>query len=114
METVDDMTVIMGKYRADWERLGEGYDGDFNEDDPNDVEFYRFDTYELVEGEWEEIRDGSYCTAMPVGTPENVLLEGLMLIVANLNAVVDTSPKRELEALSWMNPSWFEQPEDER
>ena len=103
------MQLAEGNYKAEWVNIGEGWDGDYNPNDPDDTPLLRFDTYRKNGDEWEPIDDGSYCTAMPVGTPDNILLRALELIVADLNAVVDLSPKRALEALSWMNPTWFEE-----
>lgn len=103
------MQLAEGNYKAEWVNIGEGWDGDYNPNDPDDTPLLRFDTYRKNGDEWEPIDDGSYCTAMPVGTPDNILLRALQLIVADLNAVVDLSPKRALEALSWMNPTWFEE-----
>ena len=82
-----------GRYRADWVDLGEGR--------------LRFDTYEFADGGWEMISDGSYCTAMPVGTNYDTLEWVLERIVADLHACVD-SPKRMLEAWSWVDQSWAE------
>ena len=107
------MNLIAGNYKAEWVDLGEGRDGDYDPDDPNDVALLRFDTYRRDGDNWEAIDDGSYCTAIPVGTPDPVLLKGLTLIVNELNAAAGRSPKRILEALSWMNPTWFDSPQPE-
>jgi len=103
------MELIHGEYKVEWVDIGEGWDGDYNPNNPDDTPLLRFDTYRKDGDEWEAIDDGSYCTAMPVGTPDNILQRALQLIVADLNAVVDLSPKRALEGLSWMNPTWFEE-----
>jgi len=102
------MELIHGEYKVEWVSIGEGWDGYYNPDDPNDVELLRFDTYSLLASdEWEPIQDGSYCTAMPVGTDDKILSQALEFIVNELHACVG-SPKRMLEGLSWMNPNWFE------
>lgn len=103
------MNVTSGQFMAEWVDIGEGWDGDYNPSNPDDTPLLRFDTYRKNGDEWEPIDDGSYCTAMPVGTPDNILRRALELIVADLHAVVDLSPKRALEGWSWMNPTWFEE-----
>lgn len=102
------MNVTNGQFMAEWVDIGEGWDGNYNPSNPDDTPLLRFDTYRKNGDEWEPIDDGSYCTAMPVDTPDNILLRALELIVADLNAVVDLNPKRALEGLSWMSPAWFE------
>ena len=100
-------SFIQGRYMAEWVYLGEGWDGQYNPNDLDDTPLLRFDTYELIDGDWVEIVDGSYCTAMPVGTDRDTLVWVLERIVADLHACVD-SPKRMLEGWSWVNPSWVE------
>jgi hypothetical protein len=101
------MEMILGNYKAQWSDIDEGWDGFYDPNDPNDQKLYRFDTYEMVDGEWETIDDGSYCTAVPVGTPDEMLKTGLSLILEALNKNAG-SKKRMLEEFSWMSPSWLE------
>lgn len=110
MSDADEMefpSFISDRYMAEWVYLGEGKNGEFNPADPDDLPLLRFDTYEWVNGDWEEVNDGSYCTAMPVGTDRNTLIWVLERIVADLHACLD-SPRRMLEGWSWANPSWAE------
>lgn len=104
-----DMTLIRDNYRVDWCFLDEGRNGMYDKGDPDDEPLLRFDTYSLLaNGEWEPIQDGSYCTAMPVGTDDKIMSKALEFIMNELHACVD-SPKRMLEGFSWMNPNWFEE-----
>ena len=54
-----DMEIIEGNYKVEWVALGEGIQGEYHEDDPNDVELLRFDVSERVDGEWAEVDAGA-------------------------------------------------------
>jgi hypothetical protein len=108
-ESVEGLTLIRDTVRIDWDELGEGWDGDFDPDDPTDMELLRFSVYRLENGEWVEVEDSSYCTRTPVGTSEAIrqrLLEGLMDEFHD-EVVAGHSVKKLGERMSWINPSWF-------
>ncbi len=46
--------------------IGEGCSGDYNEDDPEDINYLRFDVYykNPESDEMEEVDDASYCTCI--------------------------------------------------
>ena len=110
------MKITKGNIRVEFVRLGEGYEGDYNPDDPDDEELYRFDVSYKHNGKWHEIPDASYCTAMPVKTEKAILRKALTLIADEYyNAcsgryIPGSSPsvKRMGESLSWLNPADFE------
>lgn len=106
---VPEIALIDGAYKVEWVNLGEGKDGDYDPNDPEDVELLRFD----VSFNGELVSDGSYCTLMPVRTSEYVLRKGLERI---MDAIKDKcskgdcieSCKKVFEELSWIEPKWFE------
>lgn len=100
-----EIAFVDRKYKVEWVNLGEGKDGDYNHNDPNDVAFLRFDIY--FNGEL--VPDGSYCTLMPVGTPEPILRKGLERIMDAVNDKCENGncPKKVFEELSWIEPKWF-------
>lgn len=61
-------SIIRGNVRIDWINLGEGFDGDYDADNPDDVNLLRFDVYRHDGAEWTEVSDGSYCTQVPADT----------------------------------------------
>jgi hypothetical protein len=86
--------VVMSIYddvlRVDWVNLGEGLCGDYNSDDPNDVNLLRFDVYVKQEnGEWETVDDASYCTNMPADASEVILERALRCIFDRYRDVID-------------------------
>lgn len=101
------MEMTLGTYKAEWVDIGEGLDGMYDPDNPDDIALLRIDTYELVNGEWETIDDGSYCTGMPVASSPETLEAGLRLILEELNDLGGASPKKMMEGMSWMAPEWF-------
>lgn len=96
IETHDGLAV-------EWVALGEGYSGDYDPSNPDDVELLRFDVEVREAGEWVPFDDGSYCTLMPADAPEPILAAGLNLILTMFR--MDPS-KRTLERLSWIDPTW--------
>ena len=90
-----------GNYRATFEDIGEGYKGDYTGAD-DDMPLLRFYVQEMVDGEWQDMDAGSYCTLMPVGTDEAILQLAL-------SDILDAIPRgrHELERLSWMEPHWY-------
>jgi hypothetical protein len=104
-----EIALIDGKYKVEWVDLGEGKDGDYDSSDPDDVALLRFD----VSFNGELIPDGSYCTLMPVNTPEHVLKKGLERIMDTISdkcSVGDCWKKggKIFEELSWIEPKWFQ------
>jgi hypothetical protein len=87
--------------------------GDYNPDDPDDVNLLRFDVYvKLENGEWEPIDDASYCTNMPADAPKEVLERALRCIFNRYRDVIDgpeiyTSVKKLGEELSYIGESNF-------
>jgi hypothetical protein len=109
------MEVRRDNLIVEWEDIGEGISGDYNPDDPDDVELLRFTVLEFHKqsefgGQWTERDDSSYCTLMPVDTPDEILRRAAELI---LDAAESTESKRAMEELSWLSPKWFEATDEE-
>lgn len=103
-----EIALIDGKYKVEWVNLGEGKDGDYDSNDPDDVALLRFD----ISFDGELMQDGSYCTLLPVDTPENILRKGLERIMDTINEECrgDGSCSRKVfEELSWIGPRWFQE-----
>jgi len=60
-----DPTFSHGRYRLEWVHVGEGYDGEYNPDNPLDKPLLRADLY----ADDEMLDCGSYCTCAPIDTP---------------------------------------------
>lgn len=103
-----ELILVDGKYKVEWVNLGEGKDGDYDPDDPGDVALLRFD----VSYNGELVQDGSYCTLLPVDTPEKILRKGLERIMDTINDESrndGSCSRRVFEELSWIGPKWFKE-----
>jgi hypothetical protein len=61
------------KIKVEWDWCGEGNSGDYQPSDPEDQPLLRFTVYKTQGAEWHEIDDSSYCTLIPITTPEEML-----------------------------------------
>jgi hypothetical protein len=97
--------LIKGKVRVEWVELGEGIQGDYNSEDPDDVELLRFDVSKKVGRQWEFIDDASYCTQVPVSATSKQRLELLKTIMFYVYDPVTSgqSIKKCCEELSWLS-----------
>lgn len=102
------MSIHDDVLRVDWYNADEGICGDYDPDDPEDVNLLRFDVYikgnEDGSKEWLEVTDASYCTNMPATASEDVLEKALRYIFNRYREVISgpthPSVKKLGEALS--------------
>ena len=96
--------LIRGNLKVEWVELGEGLSGDYNPDDPDDIELLRFYVAVLKDGDWEDLDDASYCTNMPVSATPEQRRKGLKKImdVVYERASSRQSIKKMCERLSWI------------
>ena len=74
------MSLMNSWLRVDWYNAGEGYSGDYNPNDQDDLNLLRFDVYVKRGGKWEPVDDASYCTNMPASTPQALLERALWFL----------------------------------
>lgn len=114
------LSIRSDKLRVDWYNAGEGICGDYNPDDPDDVNYLRFDVYcrpqdedsmEAIDG-WIAVEDASYCTLMPADAGEDTLLRSLTYIFSRYCLEIANYPTQSLkklgEELSWISPVDFD------
>lgn len=96
--------LIDGDVRVAWSELGEGYNGFYDPEDPEDKELLRFDVYRWDGIDWEPVDDASYCTAVPVDTPAERQTELLRVIMDEVkdDVLAGISIKKKCEYLSWI------------
>ena len=110
MTEIDYDTYEADGIRVEWVDIGEGIDGYYNPDDPDDVELLRFDVRlntsewpttdfddEPDEDGWYQAQDSSYCTQVPVSTPPEERLRLLQIIHANAG-------DHDMAMMSWIAP----------
>ena len=66
--------------KVEWAYIGEGYNGDYDPSDPDDVELLRFYVYHIDDGEWVEVEDASYCTNMPLRADQSIIEASLLAL----------------------------------
>ena len=99
------VSVWNERFRVDWYNCGEGFNGDYNPEDPNDINFLRFDVYYMNDGQWEEVEDASYCTTVPA-TESPIRLKNLLEGILHEYSLTDypnCSVKKLGESLSWIS-----------
>jgi hypothetical protein len=104
------MELISDRVKISWEDIGEGLCGEYNPSDEKDVALYRFYVEEFKDGEWQEVEDASYCTQVPVSTPDETLRGLLEVLMDHFYVpVMDGQSVKKLgERMSWVDPSWVE------
>lgn len=91
---------------------GEGYSGDFDPEDPDDLLLFRFDVEIATPGP-ESVRafveDASYCTQLPAVVPAEMALRALCAIHQEAVATLTGggSIKKAMEKMSWIGPGDF-------
>jgi len=101
-----EIMLQRGNKRVEWEWIGEGLDGDYDPNDPEDIPLLRFSCSEFntpeegdIDDGWKQMDDASYCTRMPVTSSLHDLTKAAVII---LEAIEDCCYKKRLEELSWL------------
>lgn len=109
----DAISFSKENVKVSWVRIGEGYSGDYDPDDPDDEELLRFDVDIKRNGVWEEVGDASYCTLVPVSTELNKKIFLLRILLNNYYNEINNDPYRSVkkmgEWLSWISPDTIDQ-----
>ena len=90
------------------ENIGEGLCGDYNPDDPEDINFLRFTGFSLEDNM--PIDDFSYCTTIPADISPELLEKGIQYIALQFKDAYDNgiSIKKLGERLSWLDEETIE------
>lgn len=110
----DPNILIVDDIRVEFVELGEGLSGDYDENNPDDVELLRFDVfvrptgdeqdYDLGEfsdetGAWVDPGDASYCCGIPVTATPEQKQAALRYIASHIG----TPPRKHaMQACSWI------------
>ena len=98
-------SIIRNGVKIDWVNLDEGFDGDYDPENPDDVNLLRFDVskFDTETNEWTEVEDGSYCTQVPADTNHATLRRILTSFMDYIydDVVSVGKAKRKCEQLSW-------------
>ena len=129
IEKIDYLPISMvdDRVAVEFEWLGEGLSGDYQEDDLEDYPHLRFSVYKIKDikdidldpnisfefgscDTWEQVDDASYCTTIPIDTSKDVLEYMLKILMIEFKEAVQNghSVKKLGERMSWINESWIE------
>ena len=100
------MKISAGDVMVEFEAIGEGRSGDYDETDPLDIELLRFTVSRMESGEWVAVEDASYCTQVPADTDAETLTRLLAGLFCEVYGPVSAgeSIKKLCERLSWITP----------
>jgi hypothetical protein len=122
------MTYVIsdnGMVKVEWINIGEGYSGEYDSSDPEDVNLLRYDAWVKITGtdmdeirglennydedEWAYKPNGSYCTLTPADTHEDALVALAKFIANELADNLDNGGwKRRAEEMSYAQPKWLD------
>ena len=98
--------LISGNVKVEIEWIGEGLEGDYYDDDPEDIPLLRFSVYRREEGgEWEAVDDSSYCTQLSATVHPDTARRAVEYIMTWVKESLDGdhSIKKICERLSWID-----------
>jgi hypothetical protein len=103
----DELELIKDNVKVIWENIGEGWSGDYDEDDPEDENLLRFTVYVNDDGQWTEVDDSSYCTHVSANTDNDELMRLLNVLMNEFYNVLHydiyASVKKLGERMSWIS-----------
>ena len=119
---IDNETLVTaddGLVKVELANIGEGYNGDYDPNDPDDTELVRFYVYVNAnygktkkdgspkKPDWEDVEDSSCCTTIPCHSNIETLIHKAITIHKRFRKVigaypVETSTKKLAEELSWV------------
>ena len=103
----EELELVKDNVKVIWENIGEGYCGDYDEENSEDENLLRFTVYVNEDGEWREVDDASYCTTVTADTDNRKLMELLNVLMDEFYDVLHydiyASVKKLGERMSWIS-----------
>jgi len=102
--------LVRGNLKIELEYIGEGWNGDYDPDNPDDEKLLRFTCLMSNESEdWEQIDDASYCTRLPESISDEEAEKALRILMEGIENRGLLSIKKECERLSWIGIDWLKE-----
>ena len=101
--------LVHAGVKVEWVNLDEGKFGEYDPEDPTDINLLRFDISKLVDGEWVPVPDGSFCTRMAAHAPNHILEAALVVIWGRVyeDVMAHGKCKDGCEEMSWLSLKSF-------
>ena len=103
----EELELVKDNVKVIWENIGEGYCGDYDEENSENENLLRFTVYVNEEGEWIEVDDASYCTTVTADTDNGKLVKLLNVLMDEFYDVLHyniyASVKKLGERMSWFS-----------
>jgi hypothetical protein len=95
--------------------IGEGWCGDYDEEDQNDLMLMRFDVSLItIDNDHIPVDDASYCTQIALTDPEEIKVKAVTFLAEQYADALSSATKEYIpsvkklgERLSWIGPHWF-------
>jgi hypothetical protein len=87
----------------------EGWEGNYNPNNPDDDLLFRFDVDRFIDGEWQAVDDASYCTQLTADLPTEMVQKALSYLLNEIYEAASqgNSIKKTCERLSWIQADWL-------
>jgi hypothetical protein len=108
LENIPGEMLIVDGVVAELNNIGEGFSGDYDASDPDDMPLLRLEFSRIEDGKLAEVEDSSYCTQIDARTPTDVRQRILELVLEEVGPHIrsGSSVKRLCENLSWIDASY--------
>jgi hypothetical protein len=103
------MELIKGLVKIELEYIGEGLNGDFNPNDPDDIKLLRYTVSRIEDDDIVPIDDASYCTLLPESASSTIQTKALYYLMSRLYEPITQGLyiKKLCEDLSWLELETF-------
>ena len=98
----EEIEVHNEKYSLSFCYLGEGTDGDYDPENPDDVPLLRYDVCEKINGEWEPLRNGSACCQIKATEKRSHLKKAAKHMLEIVSKVDSEYLNNTVQLLSWI------------
>lgn len=91
----EERSLIKGNVKVMLDWIGEGYSGDYDEDDPEDERLLRFYVFVKEDGcnTFRVLDDASGCTMLSADLPDETIEQALEVLLANFHHALSSYPE---------------------
>jgi hypothetical protein len=98
----EEIEVHNKKFSITLSYIGEGTDGDYDSENPEDVPLLRYDVCEKVDGEWELLHNGSACCQLSTTEKRSDLKKAAKEMLNIVTKVDSKHLNSVVQLISWI------------